>query len=157
MLNEDNDFKKLFTDNLRQIKPPASLHTDIRNRIEKDNASYQISRKSMYILSLASLFILLFLGSGFVSPTLANVLHKLPIVGHIYQDFRSDIGLQGAHESGLTEEYQKTVISENVEVTLTKVYYDGVNLSVGYKVINNSEVECQILRKWEPELRIFFC
>jgi hypothetical protein len=141
MLNKDNDFKKLFADNLRQIKPPASLHNDIRNRIVNDNNSNNTSRKRMFIPSLVTLSILLFLGSGFVSPTLANVLKKLPMVGHIYNDFQKDIGLQGAYEAGLTEEYQKTVTSKNVEVTLTKVYYDGANLSVGYKVINNSEVE----------------
>jgi Domain of unknown function (DUF4179) len=141
MLNKDYDLMKLFTDNMRQIKPPASLHNNIRNRIINDNNSKYTSRKRLYIPSIATLFILLFLGSGFVSPTLANVLNKLPMVGHIYKNYQSDIGLQKAKEVGLTEEYQKTVISEDVEVTLTKVYYDGVNLSVGYKVINNSEIE----------------
>jgi Domain of unknown function (DUF4179) len=143
MLNEDNNLKKRLNDSLHHINPPSSLHNDIRQRIITDNASKKVTKsiKNMVAASTIALLILLLFGSGFVSPTLANVLHKLPIVGHIYTDYKSDIGLQKAQEAGLTEEYQKTVISKDVEVTLTKIYYDGVNLSIGYKIISNTSKE----------------
>ncbi len=153
MLNENNHLKKNLNDHLHNIHPPSSLHAEIKQRIiseESTTRSWLKLKINIVRVSTVFIIIILLFGSGFVSPRLGTVLQKIPVVGYIYKDYQSDIGLQKAEEVGLTEDYQKTVTSEGVEVTLTKIYYDGVNLSVGYKVKNNTS------QKWAdpPEMGV---
>ncbi|MBN3554072.1 DUF4179 domain-containing protein [Fictibacillus nanhaiensis] len=144
MLNEDNNLQKNLNDNLQNLHPPSSLHTEIKQRIISEKSttkSWQKLKINIVRVSTVCIILILLFGSGFVSPRLGNVLQKIPVVGYIYKDYQSDIGLQKAEEVGLTEDFQKTVTSEGVEVTFTKIYYDGVNLSIGYKIKNNTSQE----------------
>lgn len=138
MLKEDKYIKKLLCDDLN-IQPPARLHQEIRNRILRDTQSNRLKKSKkkvvVYIAGSAAAILLIF-GSGFISPTMAKVLHKLPIVGVIYEDFQSDIGLEKAKQLGLKQEYQQTVVSNHIELTLTGAYYDGANLSIAYHLKN---------------------
>jgi hypothetical protein len=143
MLKEDKYIKKLFCDDLN-VQPPERLHQEIRNRILRDKKSYEVKKskkKVLYIAGSAVVAILLIFGSGFISPTMAEVLHNLPIVGVIYKDFESDIGLEKAKTLGLKQEYKQTVVSNNIELTLTGAYYDGSNLSIAYHLKNKGTKE----------------
>lgn len=133
---------------LDQIEPPDLLHETIRKRILKDktpNNSIKSRNNLYFVYSLTVVIIIL--GGGFVSPAFATILQKLPVIGFIYDNFQSDIGLKKAKETGMTEDYQKSVESNNIELTITETYFDGVNLSVGYKLKNNSEEEWQLPQK----------
>jgi hypothetical protein len=72
------------------------------------------------------------------SPRLVDVIYELPL---LYEKYSSDIGLQKAHKMGLTNEYKKTVVSSNVSINFTRAYYDGVNITISYNIINNSKVK----------------
>jgi hypothetical protein len=143
--NKNLELMQQLNKELDQIVPPDSLHETIRKRILEDkrpNNSIKSRNKLYFAYSLTVVFIIL--GGGFVSPAFATILQKLPVIGFIYNNFQSDIGLKKAKETGMTEDYQKSVESNNIELTITETYFDGVNLSVGYKLKNNSDEEWQL-------------
>ncbi|MBS7530881.1 DUF4179 domain-containing protein [Hazenella sp. IB182353] len=138
MLKEEKHIKNLFRETVN-VHPPDTLHQKVRTRILHDTHFYKEKRRkriAMYIVSSVAA-IILFLGGSFFSPTMAEVLQKLPFIGFIYEGFQSDIGLDKAKQLGLTQEYQKTVLSNDIEVTLTSAYYDGSNLSIAYTLYNH--------------------
>lgn len=142
MLKEEKYIKKLLCEDFN-IQPPEGLHQQIRNRIlrdKKSNGQKNQKKKVIYIAASVVVFLLVF-GSGFISPTMAKVLNKLPVVGVIYEDFQSDIGLEKAKKLGFKQDYQQTVTSNHIELTLTGAYYDGANLSVAYHLRNKGAKE----------------
>ena len=145
MSNKNLELMQQLNKELDQIEPPDSLHETIRKRILEDkrpNHSIKSRNKLYFVYSLT--VVLIILGGGFVSPAFGTLLQKLPVIGFIYDNFQTDIGLKQAKESGMTEDYQKSVESNNIELTITKTYFDGVNLSVAYKFKNNRKEEWQL-------------
>lgn len=141
MSNNHFDIEQQLSAELEGIQPPDALHQKIRSRILKENNPNRSvkSKKKVYFALSFTVFILLVFGGGFVSPTFAKVLKKIPVVGVIYNNFNSDIGLENAKNLGLTENVEKSITSNNIKFTITKTYYDGQHLSVAYTLENNSK------------------
>lgn len=138
MSNNHFDIEQQLSSELQAIQPPDALHHSIRSRILKEgnpNRSLK-SKKKVYLALSFTVLVLLVFGGGFVSPTFAEILKSIPVIGIIYDNFDSDIGLKEAKNKGLTDKYEKTVTSNNVELTITNTYWDGETLSFGYKLIN---------------------
>jgi hypothetical protein len=146
MLSEDNRIYNRLSEEINMIHPPKSLHQSIRNRILQDTQNSKSGmRKFVLIPSLLGVMLILLMGSGFISPAMANVLHKIPVVGVIYNDFALDIGLENAKKLGITEHVQKSDSSNKVELTITDVFYDGTTLSFAYRLKNNN------FQEWEEQ------
>ncbi|TLS38592.1 DUF4179 domain-containing protein [Pseudalkalibacillus caeni] len=128
--------KALFDDPSHEQVVKKKLMTRVQNI---ESSPVIKSRKKLY-LSFASIIVAFSIfGLSFVSPALANILQKLPIISFLYDDHQKDIGLEKAKEVGVADEYKKTIVSNDVELTITNTYYDGVNLSVGYELKNNTD------------------
>lgn len=56
--------------------------------------------------------------------------------GKIYTGLSSDYGKERARKDGITQDFQKTVTSNNVQFKIEDVYYDGPSFSIAYRVIN---------------------
>ncbi len=72
------------------------------------------------------------IGSGYVSPTMAQMLKEVPIVGSLFTESDSEI-VQNAVEKGFVSDISGTTQSNSgITVDFSEVYYDGKNLSIGY-------------------------
>ena len=72
----------------------------------------------------------LILGSGFISPKMANVLANVPIVGFIYDIEKNDKGLHIALSDENKVVLNETVTSAGISVTFEEIVYDGERLNV---------------------------
>jgi hypothetical protein len=135
MSNNHLDIEQQLSTELEVIQPPDALYQKIRSRILKENSLK--SKKKVYLALSFTLIVLLIFGGGFVSQTFAEILKKIPIVGVIYHNNNSDIGLKNAKNLGLTENVEKSITSNNLTLTITQTFYDGQNLSVTYRLENS--------------------
>ncbi|MFC7439953.1 DUF4179 domain-containing protein [Laceyella putida] len=71
------------------------------------------------------------IGSGFVSPTMAEALSKLPLIGSVFEDF-GDTGLKQSSQQGLTATVGKKVQVGKDSVEVKEILYDGERLTVGF-------------------------
>ncbi|WP_019913670.1 DUF4179 domain-containing protein [Paenibacillus sp. HW567] len=69
------------------------------------------------------------IGSGFVSPVMADTLKQIPIVGNVFKDME-DKGLQNAGEKSLFTAPNQSVTHGGVTLKLTDIYYDGTRLAL---------------------------
>jgi hypothetical protein len=140
MRSEDQQFRTQFKQETESIRIPAYLQSKIRKEIEMSRVSKISPRRTGTYLSLAAAVLLFTLfASGYKSPTMANVLSRMPIVGGIYENISVDFGLKEAQEKGITQGFKQTITDKNIEVAITDVYYDGTNFSIGYHLTHNGQ------------------
>ncbi|EJW19294.1 DUF4179 domain-containing protein [Paenibacillus alvei] len=71
------------------------------------------------------------IGSGFVSPVMAQTLKKIPLLNTVFT-IAGDLGLQAADEKGLVEDVNQSMTLNGETLKVSKVIYDGTRLSVGF-------------------------
>nr|WP_106783079.1 DUF4179 domain-containing protein [Lysinibacillus timonensis] len=79
------------------------------------------------------------IGSGFVSPTMAQVLKEVPIIGSIFSH-SSDSSIQIIDEKGLASALNETVTNNGVSLTITEAYFGGGRLALGYMIESDEAV-----------------
>jgi hypothetical protein len=88
-------------------------------------------RTLLYSLSAAIVAFGLFIGSAFVSPTMAKVVSQIPFIGSIFA-FAGDEGLQAASLKGLSTPINQQVKDNGITLNMKEVYYDGTRLALGF-------------------------
>lgn len=104
--------------------------------------SYKIKngkRKILYAISSVAAVFAILVGSSYYSPALANSLSQIPIIGSVFGDSNL-IGLQRAHEKGLTSEIGETQTINGISVTLGEVLYDQNNITIGLIIESEKEL-----------------
>ncbi len=86
-------------------------------------------RKGFVIAVAAAILGLLVLSPVLISPTMAESLIKLPIVGNIFK-LAGDFGLQKAEEEGLATTVNESASHDGFTITATKVSYDGIRIAL---------------------------
>lgn len=86
-------------------------------------------RKGLVIAVAAAILGLLILSPVLISPTMAEALNKLPIVGNIFK-LAGDSGLQKAEEEGLATTVNESASHDGFTITATKVSYDGIRIAL---------------------------
>jgi hypothetical protein len=73
-------------ESIYDMETSNKIKRDVFNRLEEKNTHTFSAKKRMTYLSSAAIIVLgLFLGSGLVSPTMANVLSQIPYLDQIYK------------------------------------------------------------------------
>ncbi|WP_442600609.1 DUF4179 domain-containing protein [Paenibacillus sp. KN14-4R] len=129
----------LFKQEIDEIPVPhAKLDAIIANTVQGANANQRIPkrRKVFYGASAAVMASVLLISSAAVSPVMASIVSKIPIVGSIFSEF-GDTGLKKASEQGLTDVIGKPQVVGDTSLTIDEVFYDGTRFSIGYSL--NSE------------------
>lgn len=85
------------------------------------------------------------IGSGFVSPVMAQVLKEVPIIGSIFGG-STDSTIQIIDEKGLASQLNETVTDNGISLTITEAYFGGGRLVIGY-TIETDNIELQTLEK----------
>lgn len=110
--------------------------------------------RKKWIVSTAGFIagIMLLVSACFVSPTLAQVIKKIPYIGTIIS-FVGDSGVQVANQSGFVQQVNQTAVDHGIQVTVTEAYYDQLKLSVGIQVtFPKSSNQFQYIKKLRYEL-----
>lgn len=98
------------------------------------------AKKLIYTLgSVAAAFIIL-VGSSYFSPSLANSLSQIPLIGSVFGDSNL-IGLKEAQKQGLTSEIGETQTIDGISVTVDEILYDQNNITVGLIIESEKELD----------------
>lgn len=126
--------KKEIKDRINQIEVPTEEVLKAIDRGIKQSNQMNIKRyspKKKIIISsivVASLFGIT-LSSGFVNPTMNQVLAKAPFIGGIYEELEDKMGMHLAQQNLVTE-LNQSVTKNGVTVKLTSAYFDGDVISI---------------------------
>ncbi|WP_019422881.1 DUF4179 domain-containing protein [Paenibacillus sp. OSY-SE] len=121
------------------VKHPAALPEVVKERIEQSYNSLKEypsrrtrgrSRKGMMTAAAATVIGFGIIGSGFVSPTMAQTLKQIPFLNSVFK-VAGDLGLQAADEKGLVDDVNQSVTNSGATIDVSKVIYDGARLSIG--------------------------
>lgn len=86
-------------------------------------------RRSILIVSGAAAAFMLLIGSGFVSPVMAQALSQIPFLESVFK-LAGDRGLQKASNEGMAVRTDQNVTHNGVTVTLSELIYDGSRLNL---------------------------
>lgn len=127
-----NSIRKFKEDVESIVVPEKELKKVINNAINRENTNKFSFKKITYVSGIAVLLFVLLLGSGFVSPTMAKMLSKVPYLNSVLP--YADKGLEVANEKGLVKSIGQTAIEQGIPITITDVYYDNSRLEIGYSI-----------------------
>lgn len=99
-------------------------------------------RKNPFIIAAISLAATgaLILGSGFISPKVANVLADVPLIGFMYDIEKHDEGLSVALSDENKVVLNETVTSNGVSITIEEIVYDGNRMNVIFSMPTYEDV-----------------
>ncbi|MGG4443613.1 DUF4179 domain-containing protein [Brevibacillus fortis] len=88
-------------------------------------------RKLVYSTGAAVVALGVLFSSAAVSPAMANLVSKVPLIGSIFATY-GDSGLKQASEKGLTTAIGESQDVDGHAITVNEVYYDGTRFTIGY-------------------------
>lgn len=87
------------------------------------------NRRVLLSIGTAAALLVITVASGFVSPTMNQVLAKAPFIGELFKEFDDTMGLSLANQEAVTE-LNQSLTKNGVTVKLTSAYFDGNVVSV---------------------------
>ncbi len=96
---------------------------------------------------------ILLIGSGFISPSMANSLKQIPWINSLYEHF-GDAGLVTAVRSGMVTDKPYSQTKAGRTVTISDLMYDGARLSVAVKVHEEGKLSEEELEAFEVDGRV---
>lgn len=88
-------------------------------------------QKIYYGLSAAAIAVSMTFGLSIISPTFANTIKEIPIIGSAFE-FVGNIGVKKGKEAGLTTELGEQIEVDGQMITFTETLYDGGEIHIGY-------------------------
>jgi len=126
---------------LEKIEIPAQLHDRVKLGV-KQAKQEKLQEKKQPLKKLppkrnqwkvggiaAAAILTITLSSGFINPSMNQVLASTPLLGGIYEQFGDKMGMHLA-EQNLVTQLNEEVTKNGVTVKLTNVYFDGDVVSV---------------------------
>jgi len=106
-------------------------------------------------LSAAAVLIagVLLIGSGFISPVMANSLKKIPWINSLYERF-GDPGLVTATRMGMVSDEPYSRTNADRTVTLSDLMYDGARLSFAVKFHGDGKWFAEEVETFEVDARV---
>ncbi|MEK3796188.1 DUF4179 domain-containing protein [Paenibacillus sp. FSL R7-0204] len=114
--------------------PVDSYNEQIMNRIEylETRGGNKLLKKTLAAASIAVVIGLGTITAGFISPVWADTLSQLPVFSSIFKH-TDNPGLKLAAEQGLTTSPNMSVTKDGVTLSVTEVFYDGIQLAIGFE------------------------
>ncbi|OAB36875.1 hypothetical protein PMSD_11265 [Paenibacillus macquariensis subsp. defensor] len=113
---------------VRQDEIYASLD-DIPLRSVVRTGKQKAIRSMLLVISAAVIMGICVIGSGFISPAMADSLKQLPLVSSIFK-LAGDLGLKTADEMGLATTVNHSDTHNGVTLSVPQVMYDGTRVSI---------------------------
>ncbi|UNK16285.1 DUF4179 domain-containing protein [Paenibacillus sp. N3/727] len=112
-----------------------SMSYQIMNKIGESPLSRTSSRRkpnlikrTVLVASAAAVLGAGVIGTGFVSPVMADALKKIPMFGTLFEG-TSEKSVQAAIEQGIVSEPNQSVTYDGITLTVANLLYDGTRLS----------------------------
>ncbi|WP_340021191.1 DUF4179 domain-containing protein [Paenibacillus sp. FSL K6-1096] len=121
--------------NFRKVQLPVdSYNEQIMNRIEhlETRGGNKLLKKTLAAASIAVVIGLGMITAGFISPAWAETLSQIPVFSSIFKHTENP-GLKLAAEQGLTTSPNMSVTKDGVTLSVTEVFYDGIQLAIGFE------------------------
>ncbi|MGD8188743.1 DUF4179 domain-containing protein [Brevibacillus ginsengisoli] len=127
---------RLFKQEIDDIQVPvdkldAIISQTIKEATMKKNQPKR--KKILYGTGAAVVAFGLFLSSAAVSPAMASIVSKIPVVGSIFSQF-GDVGLKEVSKQGLTTVVGQPQVVGGTALTIDEVFCDGTRFSIGYSI-----------------------
>ncbi|PLR98410.1 DUF4179 domain-containing protein [Bacillus sp. T33-2] len=128
-----------FTNNIPQLYKEGNLSAG--NDSGKVKPISRTKRK-WFLPGAAAIAAACILGSGFISPTVANVLQRVPFLEMVYDEGISPFyGFSDASHENMTTKINETVQDNGVRMTLNEAVYDGIRLGLSYTIEVDKDLE----------------
>ncbi|MEK4848303.1 DUF4179 domain-containing protein [Paenibacillus sp. FSL H7-0756] len=114
--------------------PVDSYNEQIMNRIEhlETRGGNNLLKRTLAAASIAVAIGLGTITAGFISPAWADTLSQIPVFSSIFKHTENP-GLKLAAEQGLTTSPNMSVTKDGVTLSVTEVFYDGIQLAIGFE------------------------
>ena len=129
----------LFKEDINNISVPTEkLDAIISNTFQENGEKRKksIRNKMLYIVGTVAVTFILLAGSATVSPVMANIASKIPIIGTVFSE-SGDRGLEQVNEQGLTNVLGTSKSLGQTSITLDEVFYDETRLSIGFSMTSD--------------------
>lgn len=137
------DKTRLFKEEINNIPiPTEKLDAIILNTVQGDEHKRKksIQKKMLYSISAVAATFILLASSVTISPVMANIVSKIPIIGAVFSE-SGDQGLELVNEQGLTDILGGTKSVGQTSITLEEVYYDETRLAIGFSITSDKPIE----------------
>lgn len=135
----------IFKEQINNIQVPVDqLDQIIANTVEEHapKRKRNFRRKLIYSVSAAMIAFGLLIGSATVSPAMANIVSKVPIIGSVFIESH-DAGLINASEQGFTQIIGESKQVGNKVLTIEEAFYDGVRLTISYFLKTETPIDAR--------------
>ncbi|WP_163101999.1 DUF4179 domain-containing protein [Peribacillus alkalitolerans] len=134
MNNLEQKIKNALQEKSKSIHVSSSVKKSIMKEIGNERGKrYMYMKKKTIVSAVATVALGVGIYStGFVSPTMASMLEKLPVIGSVFSvEKLSDTGYMNAikEKSGVTV-INQSVKDQDVKVTISDMIHDGARFSV---------------------------
>jgi hypothetical protein len=110
--------------------PKEKVFNAISKGINKDvNPRYGKKKKVLAGVASTAAILGITVASGFINPTMNNVLANAPLIGVLFQEFNDPTGVDLAYQNAVTE-LNQAITKNGVTVKLTSAYFDGSVVSI---------------------------
>lgn len=138
-----NEFQSVI-DSIRGIEPEEDFADRIMDKIKEQHLKpvSMVKRKKRVrrrvIASTIAAGLAAIIGSGFVSPAMADSLQQVPGVRSIFK-LAGDLGLRTAATEHLVQSPHATVSGGNFSLSIPEIIYDGTRVSLSLERLSNSD------------------
>ncbi len=133
----------LFKEEINNIPVPIEKLDDIilkTVQTNERNSKHSIQKKIIYSFCTVAVVFVLLVGSATISPVMANIISKIPIIGTVFSQ-SGDVGLERVQVQGLTNEIGTTKSFGGTSITLDEVFYDETRLTIGFSIMSENPIE----------------
>lgn len=137
------DKTRLFKEEINNIPIPIEkLDEIILNTFQGDKYKRKkfTQKKMLYSISAVAVSFILLASSATISPVMANIVSKIPIIGTIFSE-SGDQGLELVNEQGLTNILGATKSVGQTSITLDEIFYDETRLAIGFSMTSDKPIE----------------
>lgn len=125
--------KKMFHESIDQIEVPGDdVVKAIRNGVNQGNRMKAKKNSRYRVLGMsAGAAAVLFVSSGFVFPSVGNVMAEIPFLAKLYEH---DKVAENLASQQLITELNEQATFDGIDVTVTDAYYDGAMIGVTFDI-----------------------
>jgi hypothetical protein len=133
---------RLFKEEIDNIHVPidkldAIILNTVQGSLHKRKKS--IRKKMLSSVSAVAVAFVLLISSSTVSPVMANIVSKIPIIGTVFSE-SGDPGLEKVNEQGLTNKIGTTKNVGGTSITLDEVFYDETRFTIGFSMKSENPI-----------------
>lgn len=112
--------------------PTEKLNKTINDALDKAEADIKkkkLKANVQYVAASVAIIGCLVFGGAYASPTFANALSNVPVIGSIFEQL-GDKGLQQAREDGYVQQGNESISKDEVSFTVKETVYDNARISI---------------------------